>query len=322
MANKSRKSRLPSLKQSFFVSFLVVMVGVSLYFANSLLNKAQDLSAGATAGSALIFFEPSSLTLPPALSTNLWVTVDKPLAFADIEVTFDPSKLTLTALPVLDHPLLTTVPGTVTPGLANINANGKITLRLGVNPTALTSSPTGTFKLATLNFSPNTALTNAPSTLAINSTTTQLVDNTATPFVTTFSPANFTLNPPSSSPSTSPLPLTSPSPSPSPLVTVMSDASPTPSPSANLAGDTTPPKITLKVYQIIWTFLSVRVTDTSGINSISIRVNNGSPKICTNSFTCKFGWKPKKGTTYNFVVTATDKSPDHNRSTTTHTIKY
>lgn len=256
----TKYKRQTNLKQYFIVSGLLIMIAVTMYFANFLIQRSVQYRAGAAAGNAEIYFEPSSVSLPPNTTVNVWVTTDKPMAFARVEFTFDPTRLMLTKEIVLATPALKRIKTLST--MAEANTSGKVVIVAGLDPTTFSTAPTGSFKLATLALASKVTTSNIQTTLAMITTSLQLVDTTATPFTLKTTPATLTLNP-----------LDSPTPTPTPI--------PTPLPTLDPNTDVTAPTIsitspvsgtTLKSNSQIT--ISANASDNKGVTQVQFLVNN------------------------------------------------
>ena len=256
------------------------MVGVTMYFANFLIQRSANYRAGAAAGNAQLYFEPATLSLPASSLVNVWVTTDKPMAFVRAEFTFDPALLKLTQEITLANPALKRVKTLST--MAEANASGKVVIIAGLDPTTLSAAPTGSFKLATLSFSPKVTTSNLETNLAMIAGNLQLVDTTATPFNLTNSPARLTLNP---------------APSPTPTPTAVPTPTPTPDPNADLTAPsvsiTSPANgETLKSTSLVT--ISATASDNRAVTKVQFLVNNISVcTVITSPYTCN--WTTPKG---------------------------
>lgn len=310
MANNYR-TKYRSRFQIYFgkyalVTLLIVMFGVILYFANYLINRTQDLRTGAAAGSAKLFFEPATATLPPNATINLWVTTDRPLAFAHVELSFDPSQLHLAQEISLPGPVLkalpnangVTTPATITP-MADANQTGHITVTLALDPatTTLASAPTGTFKLASFALAAATTTPGISTAFRVTGTNLQLVDTGAIPFAASTASSTLSLNP---------VPVTAVSPTPIPATTL----------------DQTPPSVTLTSPSNNSTFrrgvritLAATASDNVGVAKVQFYANGFIQ--CTDTvapYTCS--WKtPNRRKTYTLKAIAFDAEGNYNTST-------
>lgn len=298
--------RNTNLKSYFIVSGLLVMVAVTMYFANYLIQRSAQYRAGAAAGNAKLYFEPSSLTLPPNSLVNVWITTDKPMAFARTEFTFDPTLLRLTQEISLTTPTLSRVITLST--MAEANASGKVVIVVGLDPATLSAAPTDNFKLATLSFAPKVTTSNLATTLSMINGNLQLVDNTATPFIIQTTPATLTLNPPAS-------------PSPTPLASTATPT-PTPDPNADLIAPSvsiTSPANGASLKSNIQVTLAAVASDNKGVAKVQFLVNNIVECTLTAApYTCD--WTTPKGRkSPQIKAVATDHAG--NTSVSTITVK-
>lgn len=269
-------------RKYLFLTLLVAMSAVTMYFANYLIKQAQTYKAGAAAGNAQFFFEPSSLSLAPSNNVNLWVTVDKALGFVRAELSFDPSLLKLTQEISLGTPSLNRIVKLTS--MAEANSTGKIAIILGLDPSMLSVAQSGSFKLATLNLATKVTTPNVSTSVQLVTNNLQLVDTGATVFTTTSTPLNLTLNP-AASPTPTPTPTSSPiatlaptgsSDKTTPTVTITS-----PQNGASLSGNT---KVAI----------AATASDNIGVTQVQFLVNN--IVICTDTaapYTCD--WQTPKG---------------------------
>lgn len=307
MANKySQKYHTkPNFSNYLFLGLLLVMIVVTIYFANFMIKKAQVFEVSASSGKAELFFEPANLKLAQEGQLNLWVTTDKSLGFVSTQLTFDKTVLKLTQEPVLPSAALTQIIK-VTP-MAEANNTGIVEFVVAVKPSTVTIAPTGTFSLVSLKFAPKISTPNISSTLSLSPSNIELVDLSATPFIVTTQPATFSINPVVATPSPSVAPTTVPTPVPSP-------------PQTNL--DYMGPSLKLtkgKNWRGYW--VTAKASDVSGINQISVSKPGSVINVCNKKTTCTLYVPTKYARPYDVVVTATDNSAQRNSSTSTITVK-
>lgn len=291
MATKNNflhKFQISKLVTSFLI---LTMLAVTMYFANVLIKQSQNLSIGAASGTANIFFEPAKIAMPADSLINLWVTTDKPLGFIATEITFDKSLINLSQEITLPTPSLKRVINITS--MSEANSTGKIKIVLGVDPSGLTTAPTGSFALAGLKFTSKTSLSNKETTLFLSSANSQLVDLNATPFTTTVTPGYISLNP-----------VASPTATPT---TTLDETAPTiaftnPSNNSTVRSGST-------------VTLSVSALDNLSVTKVQFYVN-GSLK-CTDSsspYTCL--WKPRfRNRVYNLKAVGYDAAENYGAST-------
>ena len=179
------------------IFFLILVIGITIYFFNYPLQKPQIFEINSSPGNASLFFAPNSPTFNPAGTLELWVTTDKPLAFSRVELSFDPSHLQLDQEITLTTPALKRLIKVST--MAEANNTGQLTLLLGLDPTTLSQAPTDSFQLATLHFISQVETANLSTPLSFIPNNLQLIDTGATAFVLSSTPANITLKPASHS---------------------------------------------------------------------------------------------------------------------------
>jgi len=253
---------------------------------------------------------PATLSLPPNGTLQVWATTDSPLAFLNVELTFDPAVIKLTAEVALSTAAWGRVIRQTT--MATANTTGKMTLVIGMDPALRQASPSGTFPIATLQFGANTTASNATTTVTITSASSQLVAVDTTVFAVTVLGSAVTVNP-----------------LPTPTPTVAVTPTPTVGPSPTIVpppNDTTPPQVTITTPIDGSTVpakgsLSVKVTasDTSGIATITIAMDGTINKTCSGVPSCQFNTAVTKLSTgsHTITATATDKSTNKNTASTT-----
>lgn len=308
------------------------MLAVTMYFANNLINKSQSLNAGASSGSAELFLEPAAVTMSPDGLVNLWVTTDKQLGFVAVDLTFDPTLIKLAQEITL--PTQSLQRSIKLTSMSEANATGKISVVLGVDPTAIATAPTGTIRLANLKFSKNTTVPNKVATLTVVTASSQLVDLGAIPFNLTSQNATFSLNPvaspvvtptPTATPTPTPTPTLLPTPTPTPTKTPVASpvasTAPTPTPVSGNT-DLTGPTLTLTTgNNWLSYYVTAKASDKSGVSQIVMTKDGLVVKACTNKTTCTYNPSRKLARPFDVVVTATDKSSTRNLSTATITVK-
>jgi len=285
---------------------LFLVIGIVITVATL---HPQQVTTRAVVHQAKVSVLPATLSLPPNGTLQVWATTDSPLAFINVEVTFDPAVIKLTA----EVDLSTAAWGRVIrqTTMATANTTGKMTLVIGLDPTHVQTPPTGTFQLATLSFGANTTASNATTTVAITSASSQLVAVDTTVFAVTVLGSAVTVNP---------LPTPTPTVAVTPTPTV--GPSPTTTPPPN---DTTPPVVAITTPPDGSTVpakgsLSVKVTasDASGIATITIAIDGTTNKTCSGATSCQFNIAVNKVAAGSHTITAsaTDKSTNKNTAST------
>lgn len=292
MANNysNKYQPLSSFKNILFAVFLVVMAGVTYYFANSLMHKNQTLSVGAASGKADLFFEPAAIALPPDGLVNLWVTTDKQLGFASVELSFNPALLKLTQEITLPTAALKRVVKQTS--MAEANTTGKIALVLAIDPSTVATAPTGNFALAGLKFATKSTTSNQSATISVATSNLQLVDTSATPFTVTSKNANFTINP-SATPTATPVSTSNAG----PTITVKSPAQNSVIPSGG-----------------VW--IGSVASDPDGVLQTIFTFDGAVVKTCgVKDTTCNFTYKGTVAPgTHQIVIESTDNSSAKNKS--------
>ncbi len=261
----------------------------------------QQVTTRATTHQATVTVLPAMLSLPPNGTMQLWATTDSPTAFVNVQLTFNPAVVKLTA----EITLTTSAWGRVIKQttMADANASGKIDLVIGLDPTHVQTPPNGTFQLATLQFGANTTNPNVTTTV-VASASSQLAAVDATVFTLTSVGSTITVNP-----------LTTPTLGVTPTVT------PTPPPN-----DTTPPVVTITTPTDGSVVpdkgsMSIKITasDSSGIATITIALDGTVTKTCTGATTCQVNTAVNKLAVGSHTITAsaTDNSTNKNTASTT-----
>lgn len=290
MAYKRRPTFI--FRQFLGLSLVLIMASVTYFVANNLIKRQFNYSASAAAGTANLFFEPTSLTLPPNGKVNLWVTSDKPVGFVAVDVTFDKAKVQLAQEITLTNSVLTRK--IKVSSMAEANTSGKLTVVLGIDPTAKASAPAGNFAFASVTFKPMVT-TNLTTGLSYTLSASQLVDLNAIPFTLSSSAGSLVLNPPASptpTPTSTPTP-TTPQANSSPVITTISLADAT-------AGSWIRYKQSLSGYDAnISDYLTFSASGLPRGLSLGNCVRTTST---SSSLTCQISGRPKSKGTYTVTV--------------------
>ncbi len=299
--NNYKSKSTSHTKKYFLLAILLVMVGVTTYIANVLIQRSNTYQVGASAGNALLFFEPQNLSTPPNALVNVWATTDKPVGFVRAEFTFDHTLLRLNQEISLAVPALSRIVKVST--MSEANSTGKVQIHLGIDPAQLSSAPSGSFKIASLSLSPRVTTPNLISQLNMFTSNLQLVDTSAVPFIVSSDRAVISINP-----------ISSPTPSPSLA------ASPTPTPSS----DAVPPTISItspvnNAYIPSNTRVTIQAsaTDNVAVSRVVFYVNNIVQCTVTAApYTCQWT-TPRGNKTPQIRAVATDTSGNSASSTVT-----
>jgi len=297
---------------------LFLMIGILVTVATL---YPQQVTTRAVTHQAKVSVLPATLTLPPNGTLQVWTTTDSPLAFLNVEVTFDPAAVKLTA----EVALSTSVWGRVIrqTTMATANTTGKIDLVIGLDPALKSATPTGTFPIATLQFGANTTASDVTTTIGIASIPSQLVATDTTVFVVTTVGSSLLINP-------------LPTPIPTPTLTPAPTAGITPTPTVGPLPTTTPPPsdITLPVVTITTPAngaiipakgnvpVKVTASDASGIAKITIAVDGTVSKTCSAATSCQYNVNAGKlpAGSHTITASATDNSAAKNTASTTITV--
>ena len=174
----------------------------------------QSLNSHANLHQASVAFQLQSWTLPPENNFDVWVTSDSTVSFVNINISYNPSLVKLT------HEITTT--GGLTriikvSSMADANLTGSISIVLGLDPSLISSPPSGTFQVASLTFNTNTPDPNVAATISFNTSQMQFVSTDESEFQLSATNLSLVLNP-----------VVTPSPTP----TTGSTSSPTPTSAA------------------------------------------------------------------------------------------
>lgn len=273
-------------------------------------QKYQSLHSEAISHQAAVYIQPASWNLPPEGSFDVWINAGSNVGFTHLEMTFNPSLVTLTN-EITTYPALSRVVKVSTRSEAN--STGKISIVLAPDPNQRNSPPSGTFRVATLSLDTNTPYSVSTS-VNFDSSKTSIVAMDQSVFITTFTGLNLNLNP---------------TPIPTPTATPTSTEPPiiTPTPTAN--PDITPPTITINNPPDGYTLpfrgtvkINTSASDASGIYSIQIFIDETSKKLCSNTTSCVYNLNVKNVTagTHTIRVEAKDKSPNRNTTFTSITV--
>lgn len=195
---KSKNKRLPMWLQRVMGSLTLTNIFIFFVFIACVViaqsvatNQFKRLKAAN--GTAKVSILPASTTLTSSVSTQVWVTSDKPVAFSHVTVKFDQTKLALDAEPSFSSTVLNQIVMKTT--VLDANATGVFTFALGIDPAQRTNPPSGTFQLATLKFKSKTAAANVATSVSVDSTAIDVVDISAVKFSVTTQASTITINP-------------------------------------------------------------------------------------------------------------------------------
>lgn len=183
---------------------------IAIFLIARAVQNNQSLKSKAGTYSANVLFQLSNSSLPPESTFQVWFNTSAPVAFASTEINFDPTLVKMTKEVTLTSTvLIRTIK--VTP-MAEANTTGKIYIILGLDPTKLTTSPTGAFQIADITFNALTTGSNVSTALTFNTNGMQVVSTDQTLFSLSSNNLTLTLNPTATP---SPVPSTTSTPAPS-----------------------------------------------------------------------------------------------------------
>ena len=202
----------------------VVIAGVIV------IRNQQTIGSQAADHQADVSFNVASWSLPPQNTFGVWVNADSTVAFADIEISYDPSMVVLASEINPDNSLFRVISSTT---MAQANSTGKISMVLGLDPASRNNAPSGAFRIANLTFAPATTSPKS-ATVSFMNGSMQLVAADLSVFTLNTTPLTLWVNQPIPSPTPTPTPgptgIKTPSPTKTPVPT--GTAQPKPNPTA------------------------------------------------------------------------------------------
>ena len=175
------------------IKYLLYAIPIIAIFLLAMEAKnIQKLFLRAVTHSASVSFQLQNWSLPPANTFGVWINSDSPVAFADIELTFDPSLVKMTQEISLTNSLTRKIKVT---SMADANSTGKVSIVLGLDPSMLSSPPSGAFQLANITFNANTTSQNITSKISFSDSIMQIVATDQSVFALTSTGIDLTLNP-------------------------------------------------------------------------------------------------------------------------------
>lgn len=156
-------------------------------------QRRQSLNSNAGLGTAQLFFQSSQNTLPPTTEFTLLANTSGPVGFLKTELNFDPTKVLIASdLNVTGSPLKRIIKLT---SASEANSTGRIEIVLALDPTDVSSAPSGSFELARFTLSQNTSDINTNSELSINTSSSQVVNTDTTVFNVLGTNTQLSINP-------------------------------------------------------------------------------------------------------------------------------
>lgn len=146
--------RLVKQRRSWQIAILAALT-VSTFLAVKEVQRRQEWRSKA-AGEINVFLQPNQTEINSNSETELkvWVTSSKPVAFVDLQLAFDKTKVKLAREITLTTPQLNQIVKLSPP--AEANANGTVKLTLGLDPSQRNNAPQQTFQVASIRLSANT----------------------------------------------------------------------------------------------------------------------------------------------------------------------
>ncbi|MCX6703824.1 MAG: carboxypeptidase-like regulatory domain-containing protein [Candidatus Woesebacteria bacterium] len=199
------------------VKYLLLGIPITVAFLiASIIQNNQTIGTQAAVHQASVAFQLASWDLPPQGTFGVWVNSDSPVAFSDVELSFDPKLVKMTTEVAIKTGLTRKIRVT---SMADANATGKISIILGLEPSMIGNPPSGAFQIADLTFSSNTSSQNVSTKITFTNPSMQLVAVDQSVFTLTTTGIDLVINRVSPTPSPTPVPTASPTPTPKPTST-------------------------------------------------------------------------------------------------------
>jgi len=212
------------------VKYLLLGIPITaIFLVAALIQNNQTIGTQAAIHQASVSFQLPSWDLPPQNTFGVWINSDSPVAFSDVELSFDPKLVKMTNEIVLKGGLARKIKVT---SMADANATGKISIILGLEPSGLGNPPLGAFQIADLTFDSNTSSKDVSTKIAFTDPGMQLVSVDQTVFNLSTTGIDLNINKtiptpgPTETPTATPTSTLTPTPSITPIQT------PTPNPTS------------------------------------------------------------------------------------------
>jgi hypothetical protein len=174
-----------------YLLFIIPLVAIFLIVRA--LKTEKTLNTGAANYTAIVSFQPVSLSLPSANSVGIWVNSASAVGFVSLEFDFDPTKVKLAKDITLTSTTLTT---NIKVSLASeANTTGKVYITLGLDTDKIASAPTGMFQVASVTFDKVATGSNVATNVTFNTAGMQIVAMDQSIFTLTATPLALTINP-------------------------------------------------------------------------------------------------------------------------------
>lgn len=277
------------------------------------IQKAKFERSKAATEQATISILPATATIT-SQTTDLQIWVSGTTGFAHVTVTFDPQKIQLTKDPTL---VATTLSRSIqSTSMATANATGKVIFTVGMDPTKISSYPTGMYHFATLTVKSVTGLSDQQASVQVLTAESQIVNTTAVAYSLSSAGSTITINPTQPTATSAPVSGTPVPPTQTPIPTSTPVYAPTATPTPSTGDDQSAPVITISRPKNGDTFrtslyVSARASDPeSKITAIKIFFDAKLYRTCTNVTMCTAWlntWRVSKGT-HSIVVTGTNQA--------------
>ncbi len=215
-----------NLKTGFKYLTLVLPL-IAIFVTLVLIRNNQTIGIQAGTHQAALSFEVASWSIPPQSSFGVWINSDSPVAFSDIELSFDPRFIKMISEVNLGSSLTRKIKIT---SMADANSTGKMSIVLGLDPSNLGNPPSGAFRVADLTFDSNTLTQNAATKISFTTPGMQLVALDQSVFTLTTTGVDLTINKPSPTPTPKMTQTPTPTPKLTPAPTPKMTQTPTPTP--------------------------------------------------------------------------------------------
>lgn len=233
-----------------FVLIFLFITGILLLRQ---VKQEQRIDTKAAAGLASVAVLPASSSVPPEQLYQVWVTADKGVAFAHIELTFDKTTLMLSSDPDYSmSPLKTIMSGYATTTAVQANSTGIMDVVVALSPTDAASPPMGTFQVAAFKMTAANTTPNVIRQLSVSTTVSYIVAKDESVFTLSASGSTITVNPatptptrtPTLTPTKTPTPTLTPTftPTKTPTPTITPTFTPTRTPTQTITPTFTPTK--------------------------------------------------------------------------------
>jgi hypothetical protein len=191
-----------------FKYLLLAIPIIAIFIIAGVIQHKQSLESHAGTHTATVSFQLDNWKLPPQSTFGVWVNPDSPVAFADVEISFDPKIVNIVQEISVVGPLTRKIKVT---SMTDANLTGKISIVLMLDPANKTNPPSNVFQIANLSFGAKTTSQNVTSAINFATSSMQLVAIDESVFSLTTKELNLSVNPTTT-------PTISPSPTPTPII--------------------------------------------------------------------------------------------------------